>query len=75
LSDVVCLPLVRSLAEPINLLASPHTSSPCYVTTGHSVVAGNDVQMTVSSWDPAGNPAPGVAVHWRCRVVSNQIIG
>jgi len=75
LSNVICLPQVRSLAEPINLLATAHSTTPFYVTTTHTLVGGTDVQITLFSWDAKGNPAPNVTVHWRCRVVSNQIIG
>lgn len=75
LSDVVCLPPVRSLAEPINLLATAHTTTPFYVTATHAIVGSTDVKITLFAWDPKGNPAPNVPVHWRCRVVSNQIIG
>jgi hypothetical protein len=75
LSNVICLPPVRSLAEPVNLLATAHSTTPFYVTTTHTLVAGTDVQITLFAWDPKGNPAPNVSVHWRCRVVSNQIIG
>jgi hypothetical protein len=75
LSNVICLPPVRSLAEPINLLATAHSTTPFYVTTTHTLVGGTDVQITLFAWDSKGNPAPNVQVHWRCRVVSNQIIG
>ena len=75
LSDVVCLPLVRSLAEPINVLATARSSTPCYVTSTYALVAGTDVQLTLSAWDAVGKPAPNVPVHWRCRLVSSQIIG
>ena len=75
LSNVICLPPVRSLAEPVNLLATAHSPDPFYVTTTHTIVGGTDVQITLFSWDVKGNPAPNVTVHWRCRLVSNQIIG
>ena len=75
LSNVICLPPVRSLAEPINLLATAHSNTPFYVTTTHALVGATDVQITLFAWDPKGNPAPNVSVHWRCRVVSHQIIG
>ena len=78
LSNVICLPQVRSLAEPVHLVATaqnPTNPTPFYVTTTHAIVAGGtDVQVTVFAWDAKGNPAPSVLVHWRCRVVSNPII-
>jgi hypothetical protein len=74
LSNVICLP-PGFLTEPINLLATAHSSNtPFYVTTFHTLL-GNDVEITLFAWDPKGNPAPKVQVHWRCRVVWNPIIG
>ena len=75
LSNVICLPPARSLAEPINVLATAHSTTPFYVTTTHTLLGGTDVQITLFAWDATGKPAPNVTVHWRCRVVSNQIIG
>ena len=78
LSNVICLPQVRSLAEPVHLVATaqnPTNPTPFHVTATHATVAGGtDVQVTVFAWDAKGNPAPSVLVHWRCRVVSNPII-
>ncbi|HEX6508511.1 MAG TPA: hypothetical protein VF221_12855 [Chloroflexota bacterium] len=75
LSDFACLPLVRSLAEPINLLATPRSTNPFFVTTTHALVPdATDVQMTVFAWSPTGAAAPNVTFDWRCRVVSNPII-
>jgi hypothetical protein len=76
LSDFVCFPLVRSLAEPINFLATARSSSAVYVTAQHALINnGTDVQFTVFSWNAKGAPAPGVTFDWRCRVVSVAIIG
>jgi hypothetical protein len=76
LSNVICLPPVHSLAEPVYLLATAQSTTPFYVTTTHTLVGGGtDLQITVFAWDAKGSPAPNVTVHWRLRVVSNQIIG
>jgi hypothetical protein len=82
LSSFICLPLVRSLAEPVNVLATPRTTTPVFVTATHILVLDpnnphsyNDVQITVYSWDTNVALAPGVPFDWRCRLVSNQIIG
>ena len=76
LSNVICLPPVHSLAEPVYLLATAQSSTPFYVTTTHALVGGGtDVQVNIFAWDAKGSPAPNVTVHWRLRVVSNQIIG
>lgn len=81
LSSFVCLPLVRSLAEPVNLLATARSANPFFVTLTHKMVADpnspqsfNDVEITAYVWDANGAPAPGVAFDWRCRVVSYPII-
>jgi hypothetical protein len=78
LSEVICLPPQRLLAEPVNLLATPRGASPAYVTTEHTLVnAGtftSDVQITVYAWDKSGAAAPNVSFDWRCRVVSLPFI-
>ncbi|HEX5411132.1 MAG TPA: hypothetical protein VFZ27_04655 [Terriglobia bacterium] len=78
LSDVVCLPPQRLLAEPINLLATPRSASPFYVTTEHQLLNpgdfSSDVQLTVHAWDKNGAAAPNVTFDWRCRVVSLPVI-
>ncbi len=76
ISDVVCFPLVNTLAEPVNVVVTPRSTGPFFVTQTHALVNNNsDVQITVYSWDAAGKPAPGVAFDWRCRVVSVPVIG
>lgn len=81
LSSAICLPLVRSLAAPINVQATARTVTPSFVTMTYSLVPDpnspnsyNDLQITVYSWDHSGNPAPNVPFDWRCRLVSNQVI-
>lgn len=81
LSTFICLPLVRSLAEPVNIVATARSTSPFFVTMTHTMVVDpndaqsfNDVQFTAFVWDANGKPAPGIPLDWRCRVVSNQII-
>jgi hypothetical protein len=79
LSQFVCLPQHRLLIAPVNLLATPSASDPFYVTTAHTLIDSNDllksdVEITVFGWDRQGNPAPNLAIHWRCRVQSAIII-
>ena len=75
LSDFVCFPQLRSLAEPINVLATARSTSPFFVTTTHTLVNnGTDVQITVFAWDAKGAAAPNVTFDWRCRVVSIPVI-
>lgn len=55
--------------QPINVVATPFSSTPCFLTMVHSLVNnGDDVEIKVSSWDADGAPAPQVAFNWRCRV-------
>lgn len=61
--------------QPINVVATPFSSTPCFVTMTHSLVNnGDDVEIKVASWDPGGAPAPQVAFNWRCRVELQVII-
>lgn len=75
LSNSICLPAVRNLAEPVHLVATVQSAAPFYVTANHAVVAGGtDVQISLFAWDAKGNPAPGTLLNWRCRVVSTLIL-
>jgi hypothetical protein len=67
LSSALCLSGV-ALAGPINVLATPISDSPCFVTMSHSLVNGTDVEIKVRSWGPSGAASPNVAFNWRCRV-------
>jgi hypothetical protein len=67
LTSFLCLSGI-SLSGPINVLATPFASTPCFLTMEHSLVHGNDVEIKLWSWDADGAPASGVAFNWRCRV-------
>jgi hypothetical protein len=79
LSDFICSNL-NSFSEPVFLLATPKTTSPCYVTLTHKLIPDpnnptfNDVEIAAFTWKPNGTADPNIAFDWRCRVVSNQII-
>jgi hypothetical protein len=78
LSEFACLPQLHSFAEPINIVATPRSAAPFFVTVTHTLVGtgtSSDVQITVFAWDANGTPAPNVVFDWRCRVISVQIIG
>jgi hypothetical protein len=68
---------LSAFQEPVNLFATPQTATPCYVTITHQLIPNpvlpdlgfSDVLITAFSWTPAGEPAPGVPVYWRCRAV------
>jgi hypothetical protein len=79
LSQFVCLPQHRLLSEPVNVLATPRSKEPFFVTTLHSLVDPNDilrsdVEIIVFGWDRNGDPAPDLSFHWRCRVHSAIVI-
>jgi hypothetical protein len=73
LSQFVCLPQSRLLSEPVNVLATPRSKEPFFVTTLHALVDQNDflrsdVEIIFFGWNRNGDPAPNLSFHWRCRV-------
>ena len=80
LTDVICS-TVNSFAEPVSLVVTPNTQTPCYATMTHALVPNpgapgsfSDLQIVVSTWGANGQPAPNVSFDWRCRLLSFQII-
>ena len=74
LSSFLC-PANEIYSLPINVLATPISQKPVFVTVMHTLINnGSDVEITVFSWDPNGAPAPGVTFNWRCRVEHPHII-
>ena len=68
LSSFLC-PAHEIFSLPINVLATPISQKPFFLTVMHTLVNnGTDVEITVFSWDANGAPAPGVTFNWRCRV-------
>jgi hypothetical protein len=66
LSDFHCdLPV--STERPVNLVATPRSRTPVFLTSEPSIVPG-DVQITVRAWNVSGVPAAGIAFDWRCRI-------
>jgi len=62
-------------SQPINVVATPLSSTPCFLTLVHSLVDnGADVEIKVSTWDANGVAAPNVSFDWRCRVPLLDII-
>lgn len=60
---------------PINVVATPLSTTPRFLTLVHTLVNnGADVEIEVSTWDAAGAPAPNVSFDWRCRVELVNII-
>jgi hypothetical protein len=67
LSSWICME--NRLLEPANVVATPQSATPCYLTILHTLVDdAMDLEIGVSTWDAAGAPAPGVPFDWRCRV-------
>jgi len=68
LSDFIC-PGGEVYNYPINVIATPFSSKPFFLTVMHSLVNnGSDVEIKVFAWDANGAAAPNVSFNWRCRV-------
>lgn len=81
LSSYLCA-TANSFAAPVNLVATPRSTTPCYVTTSYDLVpypnppgGFRDLQVTLFAWGPDGKPASNITIDWRCRLVAYQIIG
>jgi hypothetical protein len=80
INDFLCPSDVgRGYGEPVNIVATPASTSPFYVTVTHSLIAAappnpQNVQINIFAWDTKGAPAPNVVVNWRCRVPTYVII-
>lgn len=80
LTDNIC-DLVNSFDEPVCLVVTPNSQTPCYATMTHTLVqAPNpprfaDLQIVVNTWDANGQPAPGISFDWRCRLINLVPIG
>lgn len=79
LSDFICFTppgdeaLYESFLHPINVVATPLSSEPYFLTILHSLVKNAkghavDVEIHVSMWDANGATAPNISFDWRCRV-------
>jgi len=68
LTNFIC-PNNEIYDHPINVLATPFSTKPVFVTVTHSLINnGTDVEIRVFSWDANGNAAPNVSFNWRCRL-------
>lgn len=74
LTNFLC-PAGEIFSLPINVVATPLSSKPFYLTVLQSLVNnGADVEITVFSWNANGTPAPNVPFNWRCRVEFPHVI-
>jgi hypothetical protein len=80
LSRFICATRL-SVLPPVNLVATPFSTRPVYVTTQYKLVpdpavpgAFTDLEITLLAWSSGGSPAPEVAIDWRCRLVEVDII-
>ena len=74
LTNFLC-PANEIYSLPINVLATPISAKPFFLTVQHELVNnGLDVKITVFAWDANGGRAPGVLFNWRCRVEHPHII-
>jgi hypothetical protein len=68
LTDFLC-PSEISFSQPVNVVATPFSSTPCFLTVVHSILNnGADVEIKIFAWDANGAAAPNVSLNWRCRV-------
>lgn len=68
LSNFIC-PLGEVYEFPINVIATPLSSKPSFLTVTHTLVNNKaDVRITVFAWDASGAAAANVHFNWRCRV-------
>lgn len=81
LSEFICFSSPRSnhFQQPINVVATPRSTTPCFLTVIHSPVnpdalGTTDVEITVFAWDADGAAAPNISFDWRCRVDIPNII-
>jgi len=70
----------RFYSEPVNIVATPVSASPSFLTVTHSLVvtppnvSATNVQINIFAWGANGAPAPNVVVNWRCRVPTLTVI-
>ena len=81
INDFICPNDVgRVYSEPVNIVATPVSTTPFYVTVTHSLITTppstfvQNVPINIFAWDAKGAPAPNVGVNWRCRVPTYVII-
>ena len=75
LTDFLCHTGER-FVQPINVVATPLSSTPCFLTVVHSLFNnGADVEIKVSTWDASGAAAPNVSFNWRCRAPFETVVG
>ena len=67
LSEFACFDQIN-LAPPVNVVATPYSADPFFLTIQHSLVDSTDVEIKVWTWDANGAAAPEVSFDWRCRV-------
>lgn len=71
LKDFVCLDDFQyTLAPPINVIATPVSTDPVFLTVEHTFIQdATNIEIKVATWDANGTPAPNIGFDWRCRVV------
>ncbi len=74
LTNFICLDNVI-FERPINFVATPLSSTPCFLTVSYSLVNnGADIEIQVSSWGANGAAAPNISFNWRCQTELSTII-
>ncbi len=68
LTDFIC-PTGETFGPTINVVATPLSTTPCFLTVNRSLVNnGANVEIHVSTWNADGTAAPSISFDWRCRV-------
>src|SRR5437763_207490 len=69
LTDFVCLSGQYQLTVPVNVVATPVSTAPVFVTVSYQLINNStDVEITAFTWDANGAPAASIPFDWRCRV-------
>ena len=75
LTGFICHPGNLLFFPPINVVATPISAAPHFLTLAHSIVGnGADVEIAVATWGANGTAAPNVFFDWRCRVEAREQI-
>jgi len=80
LSDNICIPRPQAgqnfdrIISPGYFVATAHSTSPVHATFQIRVQNG-DALIKLFTWDPTGNPAANVKVHWKCCVQIIEVVG
>jgi len=64
LTNYICASEIRGLSDPVSFVATAISAQPATMTYEVESV-GEDIELTVYSWDVNGDPAPSTRYSWR----------